>query len=61
MALAYIQVYIPWQRIDSPEINLHTLVCGQMVLTKLPRPSSGRKTIISINAAEETGYPHTKK
>ena len=41
-------------RIENPEINPH--VCSQLILTRMPRPFSGERTVFLTNDAEISGY-----
>ena len=42
-----------WNRIEDPEMNPHTMVTR--TLTREQKPSSGKKTALSINGAGTTG------
>ena len=48
-----------WNRIESPEINPHTLVT--LFLTKEVRIYNGEKTASSISGAGKTGQLHVKE
>ena len=48
-----------WNRIESPEINLHT--CGQLIFDKEARIYNGEKTVSSTTSVGKAGQPHVNQ